>query len=168
MHEQRGEHSLVPIWPAATYRNFSSTQSVVSPARCGERSESEANFCVRSAVRLWGGWIAGGRSASRNGICPLQTLLPRLFHPKAVQVAPTYHPRWGNGTSATATSRNLIVASWTSAYLHTMYNCTVYNLTFMSTFSYSFMEFKSVILSSLRYFVDFIARGPGKLGEYEI
>lgn len=27
MHEQRGEYSLVPIWPAATYRNFSSTQS---------------------------------------------------------------------------------------------------------------------------------------------
>ncbi|KAG7209456.1 hypothetical protein KM043_015547 [Ampulex compressa] len=54
----------------------------VSPARCGERSESEANFCARSAVRLRGGRVAGGRSAIRNGICPLQTLLPRLLHPK--------------------------------------------------------------------------------------
>lgn len=53
--------------------------------------ESEANFCARSAVRHRVGRVAGGRSAIRNGICPLQTLLPAYFARKAPRFAFTAH-----------------------------------------------------------------------------
>lgn len=78
------------------------TRSLVSPAKCGERSESEANFCVRSAVRHRVGRVAGGRSAIRNGICPLQTL-PRLFCPKST-TSRLDRPRRRGGNEAPLTS----------------------------------------------------------------
>lgn len=125
MHEQPWGRALASANMASNHLSefLLDAKSVVSPARCGERSKSEANFCVRSAVRLRGGWVAGGRSASRNGICPLQTLLPRLFHPKAVQVASTYHPRWGNGTPATGLRRE--TSSWPAEPVPTSTVCIV-------------------------------------------
>lgn len=68
------------------------TRSLVSPAKCGERSESEANFCARFAVRHRVGRVAGGNSAIRNGICPFQTLLPRLFQSEKHYESPLLPP----------------------------------------------------------------------------
>lgn len=65
--------------------------------------ESEANFCARSAVRHRVGRVAGGRSAIRNGICPLQTLLPRLFRPKSTTIR-LYCPRRGGNRMPLPTS----------------------------------------------------------------
>lgn len=147
MKRHRG-NSLAPIWPAATYRN--SLGRKVCRFTCKVRRERGKLLRPIRGQARGRPRVAGGRSASRNGICPLQTLLPRLFHPKAVQVASTYHPRWGNGTSATATSpRNLIVANWTGVSTSSF----VHRTDSHGIFSKTVFEFNYLIIPSLCIFL---------------